>query len=119
MNTLIKIGSDLWFEGTYLGGTLHFQTESSIEAPEGLHFQVGISFNSLLECYNRLGNSSISWKIRDQSLTLFGDQEELHLHFCNMEQPGQRADHVVRGRELKIFRYAIHALASHITSLLN
>jgi len=116
MNTLIAIGSDLWFEGTQEGGTLNFKTGVG---QENLLFQVGISRASLEDCYRKLGKSIIEWKIRDCSLALFGDQEELRLHFCALEQPRHSAEHVLRGRELRIFRYAIYALASRFTSLLN
>jgi hypothetical protein len=116
MNTLINIGSQLWFEGTYQGGTLNFRTD---EDSDSLHFQVGISHASLAECYRLMSNTVIEWKIRDCSLTLIGDQEELRLHFCSLDRPDQSADHVLRGRELRAFRYALHALASRYTALLN
>ena len=116
MNTLITIGSQLWFEGTYQGGTLNFKTG---EGPDSLHFEVGISHASLYECYRNTSDAFVQWRIRDCSLSIFGDQEELRLHFCATDRPDQRADHILRGRELKAFRYALHALASRFTALLN
>jgi len=116
MNTLINIDADLWFEGSHEGGTLNFR---SIEGAEKLHFMVGISYRSLLDCYEKLGQGLIEWKIRDCSLAIYGDQEELNLHFSAPDRPDQRADHVLRGRELSAFRYAVHALASRFTALLN
>jgi len=116
MNTLITIGSQLWFEGTYQGGTLNFRFG---EGKDSLHFQVGISHASLFECYRSLSDATVQWRIGDCSLSIFGDQEELRLHFCATDRPDQRADHILRGRELRAFRYALHALASHHTATLN
>jgi hypothetical protein len=61
----------------------------------------------------------IEWKIRDCSLAIYGDQEELRLHFNAPDHPDQRGDHVLRGRDLNAFRYAVHALASRFTAALN
>jgi hypothetical protein len=116
MNNLINIDADLWFEGNFEGGTLNFKTE---EGAERLHFQVGISYKSLMDCYEKLGQGVIQWKIRDCSLAIHGDQEELLLHFSAPDCPGRRADHVLRGREFHAFRYAVHALASRFTALMN
>jgi hypothetical protein len=117
MNTLINIDEALWFEGNREGGTLNFRTEG--DGPEGLHFQVGISYRSLMECYETLSRGLVEWKIRDSSLAIYGDQEELLLHFNAPDHPEQRGDHVLRGRELSAFRYAVHALGSRFTALLN
>lgn len=116
MNTLITIGNQLWFESSYLGGTLNFRTG---EGPDSLHFQVGISHASLSECYNSMSASFIEWSIRDCSLSVYGDQEELRLHFNSIDRPDLRADHVLRGRELRAFRYALHALACRDAALNN
>jgi len=105
---VINIGSRLWFDETPMGGTLNFQAS---EGPNGLLFQVGISFVSLRACSTKLGHHFSSWKIRDGSLAVYGDHEELSLHFSSADGQGYRADHVLRGKELKAFRYAVDALA--------
>jgi len=72
---------------------------------------VGISFRSLQECDQLLGRGRNLWTIRDGSLTIEGDMEELTLTFSSAADHLQ-ADVLLHGDEPKKFRYAINALAA-------
>jgi len=104
----IHIGEQLWFEETQLGSTLNFHFA---DIPGGILFKVGISYESLMECSKALDKLFSAWSIRDGSLALYGDREQLSLHFSAVDGSNLYADHVLRGRELRAFRYAISALA--------
>ena len=82
-------------------------------------YNVALHVYEIFECYRSLSDALVQWRIKDCSLSIFGDQEELRLHFCATDRPDQSADHILRGRELRAFRYALHALASRHTALLN
>jgi hypothetical protein len=116
MSNAISIGERLWFEETPLGGTLHFQ---SSESAEGLLFQVGLSFQSLMDCAQALNGQFSQWTIRDGSLHVFGDHEELALRFSDPEGHVQGVSHILRGKELRVFRYAVFAIAQRQAVALN
>lgn len=116
MTTLINIDRELWFQETPQGGTLNLQT---VAAQTPLQFQVGISFASLMQLSRRISLPHVQWTIRDCSLTLLGDQEELRLHFCSLDGSNHTVDHILRGRELRLFCYAVHALASRHSASFN
>src|SRR5690348_16638028 len=71
---LISIANCLWFEETPLGATLNFRSSETVES---ILFRVGISHESLQECSEALRGLSCLWAIKDGSLTVYGDGEEL------------------------------------------
>lgn len=105
----INIADRLWFEETLLGATLNFQLS---EGPRSVLFRVGISFRSLHDCDDALGRRHCSWVIRDGSLSIEGDVEELTLGFSGLADNRLHADVLLHGDELKAFRYAVNALAA-------
>jgi len=114
--TPIQIARHLWFEETAMGGTLNFQVAGK---PESILFKVGISHDSLKACNVALSSHFAAWKIRDGSLSLYGDREEVALHFSAVDGSDVRADLVLRGKELYAFRYAINALSQRLKYLFN
>ena len=108
MNNSITIAPRLWFEETLLGATLNYQ---SSERQDGVLFRVGLSFQSLIDCDNCLAQPACLWTIRDGSLSVYGDFEELTLTFCSVEGKLIQAGVSLYGEELKAFKYAVNALA--------
>ncbi len=112
----IAIAERLWFEETLLGATLNYR---SSEDPDCVLFRVGISFQSLQDCQRELSKSGCLWTIRDGSLSVYGDSEELTLTFCSCEGPFIQAALSLFGEELKVFKYAVSAFASRKQTALN
>lgn len=112
----IGIADRLWFEETLLGATLHFQ---SGEGPAAILFKVGISFDSLAACDHAIGSRECHWHIRDGSLRVEGDPEGLDLTFSATNDHDVHAEISLYGEELKVFRYAVNALAARRAALLN
>lgn len=112
----IEIASRLWFEETLLGATLHYR---SSDAPDAVLFKVGISFDSLLACNSSMGTKACMWTIRDGSLTVLGDREQLTLTFCAVNGDLIQKECMLFGEELKAFRYAVNALAHRQLAQLN
>ena len=112
---LISIARCLWFEETNLGATLNYRCS---DEPEGVLFRVGISHDSLRDCDHALAGSSCLWTIKDGSLSVYGDSEELTLTFCTANGTLLEAGVSLYGEELTAFKTAINAFASrHATSL--
>jgi hypothetical protein len=107
MNT-ITIAPRLWFDETLLGATLNYQ---SADETNGVLFRVGLSFQSLLDCDKCLSRPACLWTIRDGSLSIYGDFEELTLTFCSVEGTLIQAGVSLFGEELKAYKYAVNALA--------
>jgi hypothetical protein len=114
--TTISIASCLWLEETELGATLNYRSES---APGGLLFRVGISHGSLQACNDAMVGSSCIWTIRDGSLTISGDSEELTLTFCSANEVYVQEGVSLYGEELIAFKAAINAFASRLQTALN
>jgi len=112
----ITVAEKLWFEETMLGATLNFWSH---EQPEGVLFRVGISFKSLEECSRQLQGNSTMWAIKDGSLTIYGDREELTLTFTTVEGQYLECALSLYGEELKVFKYAINAFAARNKTYLN
>jgi len=112
----ISIGERLWFEETLLGATLNYR---SSENPGSVLFRVGISYQSLRDCNAALGKDACLWTIRDGSLSIYGDPEELTLTFCSVEGEFLETGVSLHGRELALFRYAVDTLSSKQKALLN
>ena len=112
----ISIADRLWFEETALGATLNYR---SSEEKDAVLFRVGISFSSLLECKNQLSQPACLWTIRDGSLSVYGDSEELTLTFCSVEGAFIQAGVSLYGEELKIFKCLVDAFASKKLACLN
>jgi len=112
----IEIKSRLWFEETLMGATLHYRSSDS---PNAVLFKVGISFDSLLTCNKAMGTKTCLWTIKDGSLTVLGDPEQLTLTFCAISGDLIQEECVLFGEELKAFRYAVNALAHRLVSQLN
>jgi hypothetical protein len=108
MNATITIAPRLWFEETLLGATLNYR--SSMEADATL-FRVGMSFQSLIDCDKCVAKPACLWTIRDGSLSVYGDYEELTLTFCSVEGTLIQSALSLYGEELQAFKYAINALA--------
>lgn len=70
-----------------------------------------MSFDSLRECARRFSKPACLWTIRDGSLSVFGDFEELSITFCSVEGAFLQAGVSLYGEELRIFKYAVNALA--------
>jgi len=113
----ISIAPRLWFEETLLGATLNYQSTTNPE--EGVLFRVGMSFQSLIDCDNRLSHPACLWTIRDGSLSVYGDFEELTLTFCSVDGTLIQVGVSLFGEELKAFRYAVNSLASRKKVALN
>ena len=112
----ISIAPRLWFEETLLGATLNYQ---SSEDQEAILFRVGMSFQSLSDCDRQLSNPACLWTIRDGSLSVYGDFEELTLTFCSVEGAFIQAGVSLYGEELKIFKCLVDAFASKKLACLN
>jgi len=104
----ITIAPRLWFDETLLGATLNYQCS---DETSGVLFRVGLSFQSLLDCDKCLTRPACLWTIRDGSLSVYGDYEELTLTFCSVQGKLIQAGLSLYGEELKAFKYAINALA--------
>jgi hypothetical protein len=113
----ITIAPRLWFEETLLGATLNFQ--SSDKAEEGVLFRVGLSFQSLMDCDKNLSSSACLWTIKDGSLSVYGDFEELTLTFCSVNGTLIQMGLSLFGEELNAFRYAVNSLAARKKIALN
>ena len=107
-NATITITPHLWFEETLLGATLNYRSSDS---PDAVLFRVGMSFQSLIDCFHNLSKSACLWSIRDGSLSVYGDFEELSLTFCSVEGTLIQTGVSLFGEDLKVFRYAVNALA--------
>jgi len=108
MNATITIAPRLWFEETLLGATLNYRSSDDADA---VLFRVGMSFKSLHDCHQNLSKPACLWTIRDGSLSVYGDFEELTLTFCSVEGTLIQAGVSLYGEELKAFKYAVNALA--------
>src|SRR5476649_1942590 len=104
----ITIAPRLWFEETLLGATLNYRSSDDDEA---ILFRVGMSFQSLLDCDKSVAKPACLWSIRDGSLSVYGDFEELTLTFCSVEGTFLQAAFSLFGEELQMFKYAVNALA--------
>ena len=113
---LISIASCLWFEETPLGATLNFR---ATDGPRGIVFKVGISHDSLQGFNKSLCSSSCLWTIKDGSLTVYGDSEELSLTFCRISGEYREAAVSLYGEELEAFKTAINAFACRLQTNLN
>ncbi len=112
----ISISSKLWFEETLLGATLNYQSEDLVNA---IHFKVGLSHQSLQDCDKNLAKPACLWTIRDGSLSVYGDYEEITLTFCTIEGTLIQTGVSLFGEELKAFKYAMNALACRKQVCLN
>lgn len=112
----ITIAPRLWFEETLLGATLNYQSQDN---PGGTLFRVGMSFQSLIDCDSTMTKPACLWTIRDGSLSVYGDFEELTLTFCSVDGTFIQAGLSLYGEELRAFKYAINALASRQKLALN
>jgi hypothetical protein len=113
----ITIAPRLWFEETLLGATLNYQSSDDPEC--GILFRVGLSFQSLIDCDKSVSRPACLWTIRDGSLSVYGDFEELTLTFCSVQGTLIQAGVSLYGEELKAFKYAINALAFRKVVALN
>jgi hypothetical protein len=113
----ISIAPRLWFEETLLGATLNFQSAANPE--EGVLFRVGMSFQSLIDCDKNLSKSACLWTIKDGSLSVYGDLEELTLTFCSVGGTLIQVGLSLYGEELNAFRYAVNSLAARKKIALN
>ena len=107
-NATITISPTLWFEETLLGATLNYRSSQDEQA---IHFKVGMSFQSLLDCNHQVTQQACLWTIRDGSLSVFGDQEEMTLTFCSVQGTLIQTGVSLIGEELDAFKYAVNALA--------
>lgn len=112
----ISVGQRLWLEETALGATLNYR---SMDGPEGVLFRVGMSYQSLQQCNSELAKRDCLWTIRDGSLSVYGDSEQLTLTFCSASVPFLQTGVSLFGEELKTFKWAIHAFASLSRTCLN
>jgi len=112
----ITIAPRLWFEETILGATLNYRASDD---GDSVLFRVGMSFQSLQDCNDQLSKSSCLWTIRDGSLSVYGDSEEITLTFCSANGPFVQSELALYGEELRIFKYAIDAFASRKKTALN
>jgi len=108
MNSTITINPRLWFEETLLGATLNYRSSDDRDA---ILFRVGMSFQSLIDCHRSSSKPACLWTIRDGSLSVYGDFEELTLTFCSVEGTLIQAGVSLYGEELLAFKYAVNALA--------
>ena len=104
----ITISPRLWFEETLLGATLNYRSSDDDDA---VLFRVGMSFQSLLDCNHSVMQQACLWTIRDGSLSVFGDQEEMTLTFCSVRDTLIQSGVSLIGEELNGFKYAVNALA--------
>src|SRR5467141_2015339 len=107
-NATISIAPRLWFEETVLGATLNYR---SSDDPDAVLFRVGMSFKTLLDCHRSASKPACLWTIRDGSLSVYGDFEELTLTFCSVEGAFIQTGVSLYGEELKAFKYAVNALS--------
>ena len=107
-NATITISPRLWFEETLLGATLNFRDSDEEDA---VLFKVGMSFKSLSDCNYSVMQQACLWTIRDGSLSVFGDQEEMTLTFCSVQGTLIQRGVSLIGEELDAFKYAVNALA--------
>ena len=112
----ITVAEKLWFEETVLGATLNFLSR---ENPEDVLFRVGISFKSLEDCCVQIQKNSTKWSIKDGSLQIYGDREQLTLRFTSVQGDPIVTAVSLYGEQLKVFKYAIHAFAARNKSYLN
>lgn len=112
----ITIAPRLWFEETLLGATLNYQSSDMADA---VLFKVGLSFQSLLDCDQNLARPACLWTIKDGSLSVYGDFEELTLTFCSVQGTLIQVGLSLFGEELNAFRYAVNALAARKKIALN
>jgi hypothetical protein len=112
----ITIAPRLWFDETLLGATLNYRSSDDDNA---ILFRVGLSFQSLVDCDKRVAQSACLWTIRDGSLSVYGDNEELTLTFCSVVGTLIQLGVSLYGEELKAFKYAINALACRKKICLN
>lgn len=108
MNATITIAPRLWFEETALGATLNYRSSDSSDA---VLFKVGMSYDSLRELARHFSRPACLWTIRDGSLSVFGDYEQLSMTFCSVEGAFLQAGLSLYGEELRVFKYAVNALA--------
>jgi hypothetical protein len=108
MNSTITIAPRFWFEETVLGATLNYRSSDDADA---VLFKVGMSFESLRECAKSFSRPACLWTIKDGSLSVFGDYEQLSVTFCSVEGTFLQAGVALYGEELKVFKYAVTALA--------
>jgi hypothetical protein len=107
-NATITIAPRLWFEETLLGATLNYRSSDDDDA---VLFRVGMSFQSLIDCDKSLLLPACLWTIRDGSLCVYGDREELTLTFCSVQGTLIQVGVSLFGEELEAFKYAVNALA--------
>ena len=105
----IAIGPQMWFETNVLGATLNYQAG---QGTQGILFRIGLSHQSLAQCNDQMMRSDYHWTIRDGSLAMEGDHNYLSLTFTSPQDPELEQHLTLSGRELRLFRWTIHALAS-------
>ena len=110
----ISIGDRLWIEPTLLGATLNYS-----EGPNGLHFRVGIGYQSLAECDRLIREHEYLWTLNDGSLSIRGNRARLTLIFSSAATPQVLRGHSIAGDDLTLFRRAIHYLNTAHWPLLN
>lgn len=109
----ISIGERLWLEPTLLGVTVNYS-----EGPDGLHFRVGLGYQSLAECDRLIGEHQYLWTLNDGSLSIRGDAKKLTLIFSAISGSAALRGHTLSGYDLWLFRTAIHYLnTAHWPSL--
>ena len=101
----ISIADRLWFDETLLGATLNYRSNDVL-------FRVGISLKSLEDCNNALAKATCLWTIRDGSLSIYGDLEQLSLTFCSVQGSFVQSAISLYGEELRLFKYAVNALVA-------
>jgi hypothetical protein len=105
----IAIGPRMWFETNVLGATLNYQAG---QGPQSVLFRIGLSHRSLAQCNDQLSHMDTHWSIRDRSLSIEGDHNYLVLTFASPQDPHLEQHLTLCGRELRLFRWTVHALAS-------
>ena len=99
----VAIGKQLCLESTPLGVTLNYY-----EPAKALHFRVGMSHQSLIECDKALmRGDKVFWTLADKSLSISGDDEELTLVFSSLTAPLIQSSLALNDRELRAFQYAM------------
>ena len=88
-----------------------FRLGESPDLDDAVHFRVGMSYQSLLDCNHNVMQQACLWTIRDGSLSVFGDQEEMTLTFCSVQGTLIQRGVSLIGEELNGFKYAVNALA--------
>jgi hypothetical protein len=112
----ISIASRLWFTETVLGATLNFRAS---DEPNAVLFRVGISFDSLRQCHRSLSRSACLWTIKDGTLTVYGDTEQITLTFVTAQGEFYQGSISLYGEELEAFKSAIDSFAARETMHLN